>query len=260
MTVEMLMLAAVLGSGDSAQPGAYLTRRGSEPLVKSFAPMPETPGINGRVWHGMLVTNAPGPRPTPRLHAAAGYGAADEPDTLALVSVDGLFDFESGISGVISPWQSVVADNHTAVHHYSPYSNAYRRAGNRVAERLERARNDWLAHNGYTGGVRTFVNDVPFTPHDRQTRDIQPRGVIELPPEVTEFKSRMHVNAMPPGSARVSLASRPGVVKFAGETRIADLQKADEVKQADAAKDSEHAPEPEPVARAAAQEEAKPGA
>lgn len=75
--------------------------------------------------------------------------------------------------------------------------------------RFEAARQEWLKERGYIGGVRTFVNDANFTysavptrvvtaddaPAARPAGEIKPRAIIELPPDMPRFRSRMQVDA-----------------------------------------------------------------
>lgn len=217
MLIEIMMMAAI-GTGDAC--GPYPAGRvGSGDLVASFAPRGETREVNGRLWSGTVVAGgvASG-RPSDRAYAAAAYGAADMHDAAAVVAIDGLFDFEGQVTGVISPWEPVRAASHTRYHADSHYSNPFSNARRRVAERLEDARNDWLRDNGFTGGVRTFVSDAAPAGAKADAGEIKPRGVIELSPEVTQFKSRMQVNAAP---ARVAPAGQR-VIRVTPETRIAD--------------------------------------
>jgi hypothetical protein len=69
-----------------------------------------------------------------------------------------------------------------------------------MARRAEDARQQWLKDNNYVGGVRTFVNDAVLynlpAPKPR-TQSIEPRGVIQLNPEVPAYKSRMKVEGKP---------------------------------------------------------------
>ncbi|TVQ62707.1 MAG: hypothetical protein EA378_05100 [Phycisphaerales bacterium] len=92
-------------------------------------------------------------------------------------------------------------------------------------ETLESARNQWLKENGYTGGVRTFVNPrhresylnspagrrhalaayahqgqhraTPRHPGDRPTGEIRPRATFELPADMPRFTPRMQVLGSP---------------------------------------------------------------
>jgi hypothetical protein len=72
---------------------------------------------------------------------------------------------------------------------------------------LEAGRQEWLAERGYTGAVRTFMNDANFVDVHDQVRQaaapaaeavdapIAPRAVIELAPDAPRHRSRMRVEA-----------------------------------------------------------------
>lgn len=196
MAIEILILAAALGMGDAccSHCGHGVGSRG---VYASLATHERQIEENGRPWHGLTIANVPMERVSNRAHAAASYGATPQAGTDAVVVVDGLFPFEGGVKVAVNPWEVVSADrgaNHT--------TNPYRSARRKAAERVEQARLEWLKDQGYVGGVRTFTPDH-VAPRPR-AEEIQPRGVIELSPEVTEFRSRMQVNAQPAGPTRVS--------------------------------------------------------
>jgi hypothetical protein len=155
---------------------------------------------NGRVW---ISTPRIGPEPTPREWnwqepGPRAYGAPDNDSTLIYV-LNGAYLVS------ISPWD--------------------RLEDPRLAH-LEAQRNRWLYERGYVGGVRTFVNDayadrsmayaanaggdarqnqLPGAGEETWTREggtagehdgaheIQPRGVIALPPDMPRFRKRMDV-------------------------------------------------------------------
>lgn len=194
MALEMLVIAAALSAGDGC--GVCGSRVGSAGVYTAAAAVrEEASAIKGRDWHGVSITN--GSTKATRLeHAAGVYGEVGESQSLAVVRVDGLFAFEGGLHVTIRPWERIEADNggnHT--------TNPYRSAQTKAIERLEQARQEWLKDQGYVGGVRTFRSDEPAA---EQRGEIKPRGVIELSPEVTQFKSRMQVQASPTGSAKVT--------------------------------------------------------
>ncbi len=72
---------------------------------------------------------------------------------------------------------------------------------------LEEARQFWLSENGYTGGVRTFVNDyylfselrnpAPAPQADSGKGQPEPAAIIELAPDAPRHKSRLRVEARP---------------------------------------------------------------
>jgi hypothetical protein len=151
--------------------------------------------INGRVYKGRaIIGGADIGTNTDAAHAAASYGALGEEGVRVQAEVEGLFRFHPTATVEFSPWAPVPQQQK------SPASDAYSRAHNKMAQRAEDARQQWLKDNNYVGGVRTFVNDAVLynRPTPRPTTStIQPRGVIELNPEVPAFKSRMKVEAKP---------------------------------------------------------------
>jgi len=70
---------------------------------------------------------------------------------------------------------------------------------------LEAGRQEWLAERGYTGAVRTFMNDANFVgAHEHMqhaaapetvSAPIVPRAVIELAPDAPRHRSRLRVEA-----------------------------------------------------------------
>jgi hypothetical protein len=130
------------------------------------------PGFGGRLWVSSSAhdVSEPGPK---------AYGAPANDDTVIYARV-----VNHAVS--ISPWQ------------------------HQEVRSLEAARQEWLKENGYTGGVRTFVNDA--SPAARMVaatepastnevpgvrRTIEPRGIIQFAPEATKFRKRMQVRAVP---------------------------------------------------------------
>src|SRR6185436_19738741 len=123
-------------------------------------------------------------------HAAARFGALGEEGSRVQADVQGLFHFHPTATVEFSPW-TPVPDQRTS-DTTDPYSRGYEK----MAHRAEDARQQWLKDNNYVGGVRTFVNDAELYPVPaaaKKTELPEPRGVIELSPDVPKFKSRMHV-------------------------------------------------------------------
>lgn len=154
------------------------------PFVPNRADDVRRPGFNGRVWVSRAFTNTPDRTwdVDAREPGTAYYGAVPGESSRVYARVDQLV-----VS--YSPWQ---------------------RLGREGQARLEQARNDWLQERGYTGGVRTFINDHALrramAEHARasaatpaaqveERREIRPRAVIELAPDVPRFRSRMQVRA-----------------------------------------------------------------
>lgn len=133
---------------------------------------------NGRAWSGRDGTNMT-ERDARDTGAASSHGAAGQEDAVILVHV---------------------GHRHTAaINPFEPVGDVLiegQRLPMETRRKLEDARQRWLRDNGYTGGVRTFTNEHA-EPAPKATK-IEPRGVIELNPEVTKFKSRMQVRATEP--------------------------------------------------------------
>lgn len=131
---------------------------------------------NGRMWVSRPVMGGveSGPR-----SISERYGAYDQRDLRVAVEIEPLFRFQQSAVGVINPWkvQNDRSDRRGA------WSNSYRDAQDKIANRLEDARQEWLKDNGYVGGVRTFMNDAAaMKPKAQKTSEITPRATIELAP------------------------------------------------------------------------------
>jgi len=196
MLVQALMLAVVglHGQSESAQVTAIGPTYGHA-YSHSHA-------VNGRLWVGMpIIGGADAGRADGRAHAAAGYGALDQQGERIVVQVEGLFKFEDTALAEISPWSPVVIAERRA----NPYSNSYTRVHEKMASRIEEARQQWLKDNNFVGGVRTHVNDATLHTaakvHTDQGGLPEPRATIQLSPDVPRFRSRMRVEA-PVGEAR----------------------------------------------------------
>lgn len=136
------------------------------------------PGFNGRLWIGRTIIGGQ------TNYAVADdsqgtYGAGENDNSMAYVRI-------GSIVSAVSPWEVV------------------RGSGNHS---LEAGRQQWLAEQGYTGGVRTFVNEaylerylttsdqVAAAPDSQAKKAVEPRATIHLPIDQPRFKSRMHVKA-----------------------------------------------------------------
>ncbi len=131
-------------------------------------------GFNGLVWRGEVYRNQPHGVNASGLEQAR-VGAVHAGDATVYVRVGQL------VVGI----------------------NAWEVQGDK---RLEAGRQEWLKEHGYTGGVRTFVNDSTRLARLAQADatgaeppatngPIQPRAIIELAPDTPRFRSRMHVDA-----------------------------------------------------------------
>lgn len=160
----------------------------------SFPGLDDRREMNGRLFVGRPIIGgmADHGRASDAEQAAASYGAYGEAGTRGRAQVEGLFRFHPTTTVEFSPWTPVPEQQR------SPYTDSFSRAQRKMALRAEDARQQWLKDNNYTGGVRTFVNDATmYAPRMQPRTEIQPRGVIEVNPEVPAFKSRMHVDATP---------------------------------------------------------------
>jgi hypothetical protein len=204
----IVFAAAALASAGLGQIEAnlYLGRRRDEPRpIATAAPYPagmaddvRRPGFNGRMW----VT-----RPIIGGMDAVGGWAVSEGDPGA--SAYGAFDRQD-------------ATVYVRVVHTVIGVNAWEQIDKPGLAHLEHARQFWLRERGYTGGVRTFVNDAVLWnhPQGRDTREadaspsplierageIQPRATIRVPAEWPRTH-RIRVEATPPAG---SIASLPG--------------------------------------------------
>jgi hypothetical protein len=92
---------------------------------------------------------------------------------------------------------------------------------------LEHARQFWLRENGYTGGVRTFVNDYYLfselrepAPAARGVSKPEPAAIIELAPEAPRNRHRLRVQLPGDGPSRISWPSaQPAAVAVSAESR-----------------------------------------
>jgi hypothetical protein len=158
------------------------------------------PGFNGRPWISRPIMGSMQQGPYPVVSGSPGpeaYGAYNQPDATVYARV--------GLLAVgVNPWESISIGG---------------------LHRLEDARNFWLREQGFTGGVRTMVNDntlwqTKAEPASDEHADAGakasglpvPRATITLPADLPRQHRRLRVDAghaappMPPGDgpARVS--------------------------------------------------------
>jgi|GEM_PF-2636368 len=194
-------LASMNGAPDTCAPKSPNYTPASAHVASVNNPSYSFPGVgnqavmNGRIFKGRpIIGGAELGTKTDAAHAAASYGAFGDEGTRVQAQVEGLFRFHPTTTVEFSPWTPVPEQQ------ASPASDPYSRAHQKMSRRAEEARQQWLKDNNYVGGVRTFVNDAVLynLPAPKPTtRAIEPRGVIELNPEVPAFKSRMKVQAVP---------------------------------------------------------------
>lgn len=187
------------------------------PAVATPAPVYAAPAEeNGRLWiarpiMGGLDTSAwdRGERDA-KAWRASSFGAFGAQNTNALVEVDGLFDFEASRLVAIDPFNAPQApDKDRRGNHWG---NPYKQARSILNKQIDAARADWLKDHNYTGGVRTFVSDEQIWKPERRTSGLpEPRAIIEIPPEMPRFKSRMQVNATPTPPPHPTLTPTPAI-------------------------------------------------
>lgn len=183
--LEVLAIAAVVHAVQPVHPGHSNRYQGTRNIAGCPMPVTRTddvhrPGFNGRLWHGHAIIGG-----TPSHHAscaqpgALAYGARDH-GQVVLARVGHL-------SVGISPWQ---------------------RWNDESFPRYEAARQQWLREQGYTGGVRTLMNDLahhhPAHEHGHAAiegdapvapREIRPLFIIPIPEDATRLRQRMQVDA-----------------------------------------------------------------
>lgn len=146
------------------------------------------PGFNGRTWVGRPILGAIQQGPYPAAGMCPGpeaYGAFDSPDAVVYARV-GLLHVE------INAWDQIRPQG---------------------LYQLEDARQFWLKERGYTGGVRTMVNDAniwmretsPAEQHADAAAKPLPRATITLPAD------------MPPQHRRLRVDARPSPVRLPGD-------------------------------------------
>lgn len=197
MLIESLALLAAVASADPFARAGYAPHIGNGVRqIVNPAPYPATraddaarPGFNGRLWFGPVVM---GGVTTPFVADSANPGAASY----------------GALPGGREQVYARVGELVVAI-------NPFHRWNDNVHPAFERARAEYLQEQGYTGGVRTFMNDANFlgqmqvmparadagaadtadAPAAIDPRHIQPRAVIELAPDAPRFRSRMRVDA-----------------------------------------------------------------
>jgi hypothetical protein len=144
--------------------------------------MSGVPGFNGRLWVGRPVMGFMQQGPYSQDWGSPGpeaYGAFGSEDATVYARVGHL-------AVGINPWEGINQDG---------------------LKRLEAARNFWLQEQGYTGGVRTFVNDlyvwkkaVPEQARTHASAVPTPRATITLPADMPRQRRRIRVDAGSPGT------------------------------------------------------------
>lgn len=150
--------------------------------------------VAGRVWVGRPIIG--GIETGDRAGSSAErYGAYDQKGMRVAVQIEPLFHFQSAMVGVINPF---VQQNDRSMRR-NPYGNPFQDAQDRVADRLEDARQQWLKDNGYVGGVRTHVNDANLWKKDAKAQSsseqIVPRATIQMNPDAPKRSGSFRVDA-----------------------------------------------------------------
>jgi hypothetical protein len=190
--IGSLLAAAVLGVGAAPAESVstvYDPRRDDRPIAT--LPGPE---INGRLWVSRPLI---GPEPGPILPhfgppGPDHYGAVDNPYAGVPVRV-------GHIVVTVSAWERIDKPG---------------------MQRFEDARQFWLRENNYTGGVRTFVNDLHLwiPPEPRAMRSDEdpgtaggipePRATIRVPEGTPRQRRPLRVQGTAP-EALVLLSEEP---------------------------------------------------
>ncbi|MFM9996790.1 MAG: hypothetical protein ACKVU4_13435 [Phycisphaerales bacterium] len=200
------MFVSILAAAAAASLGqVYQVSRYDRPIA-TMAPYPANvaddvhrPGFNGRLWISRPVMGGRnGPYPFGDASPGAeSYGAYGDEGAVAYARV--------GLLAIgIDPWESIGPEN---------------------LRQLRRAQDFWLEENGYTGGVRTHVNDLYLSKHVRADQPEsavytakpekqgfpEPRGIIEIAPETPRIKNRIKVEVAPKSrpDAIVVLSKQP---------------------------------------------------
>lgn len=194
-------LCAVAGAAQAQVGEYYPLNQGAPGQLATRPPYPygraddvRRPGFNGRLWIsrpiiGGVETTYPSGWDDP---GPSAYGAMDDDGSQAFVRV-------GSVAVPVSPWETV------------------RGTG---LKNLESGRQAWLAERGYTGGVRTFMNDLylytaSMTVEGEKSAsaagkapagEIQPRATIHVPLDQPRFKARMQVRSThASGAAAIAL-------------------------------------------------------
>lgn len=191
------MIGSILAAAAAASLGQVYQVSGCDRPIATVAPYPANmvddvhrPGFNGRLWISRpIVGGQNGPYPFGGASPGAeSYGAYGNEGAIVYARV-GLLTIG------IDPWARIGPEN---------------------LHQLRRAQDFWLEENGYTGGVRTHVNDLYLSRHVRAEQPEgavytakpekqglpEPRGIIEIAPETPRIKNRIKVEAQPKAPSR----------------------------------------------------------
>jgi hypothetical protein len=175
--ISMLVIAATLGAADglgAGSTGLYSPARDPRPIAGVPAAQ-----VNGRLFVSRPII---GPQPGPSVvhtgvPGAEYYGAVNASDARVPARVGHLVV-------TISPWEGIEQPG---------------------LRRFEEARQFWLHENNYTGGVRTFINDLHLWEPPRRghvdgagvetIRGVpEPRATIQLNPDAPRQRRPLRVD------------------------------------------------------------------
>jgi hypothetical protein len=197
MAVSLVALAAALSlvqvDGLSMRSDADRPLATRRPYPAGRADDVRRPGFNGLLWQSLpIIGGVQGPYAIDRGEPGPlAYGASQWDFSTVYARVDQL------IVGV-DPWERLPEGG---------------------LSRLEDARNLWLKERGYTGGVRTFVNDLYLPQAGVQLASITgitptPRATIQLAPDAPRVQRRMRVQAGSGVGAITLLSDTPGRISW----------------------------------------------
>jgi hypothetical protein len=188
MPISLLAVAAAMSLGQfdrfgsTSESGRLLATR--RPYALNVVDDVRRPGFNGRLWIGHpIIGGTAGPylqdlgEPGP-----LSYGADQDRSSY-------LYAHIGQLALSLDPWTAI------------PEEGMYP---------FEDARNQWLKENGYTGGVRTFVNDLYLFRRDAQPTSltsITPHASFQLAPDMPRHQGRMRVLAPTSSHAPAALAA-----------------------------------------------------
>ncbi len=184
---------------------------------------------------GMLGFNGDGDRDYDRLLATPRAYPANAVDDAHRPGFNGR---EYVTRHIIGPGHGPyrTAEKHPGESHYGGWGDGeaigYARIGSQVVAfdpfqehefgrntRMERTRQRWLKEHGYTGGVRTFTNDLDRLGKrvaEQATELPEPRGIFTIPADMPRGRSRQEVRADDRRDHK-AVSNAVAIVKFARE-------------------------------------------
>lgn len=149
----------------------------SAPYASGIVDDVHRPGFNGKLWVTRpIIGGMQGPYATEESLLADRYGAFGDSDQVVYARVGSL-------AVGIHPFEQICQNG---------------------LRRFEEARSFWLREQGYTGGVRTFVNDAYIfmkddgSPRAEAPAKPEPLATITVPDDMPRRKNRLRVDAGSP--------------------------------------------------------------